>query len=219
MIEVHRVVEDQAKLTSYRATQDEEKAIQLEILIDLTKPPMPKLGWHDLVATPFRYDLPVMPQFQARFRPPYFSKNVFYSSGIIETALFEYSYHMMRQRIHLQVGKRRVKNETGIRTGFSVDADDSAAVGIHSLGNAAAILDKADYSASHTFVKSDPNINFIVYPSVRDPKHRDNMAIMNISFLSPKIKAERQLNFFYDYKKKKVTWIDEKLSIEWNQVC
>ena len=218
MIEVHRVIKDQAKLTSYRATQDVEKAIQLEILIDLTKPPMRQSGWHDLIATPFRYDLPVLPQFQARFRPPYFSKNIFYSSIVLETALYEYSYHMMRQRVHLQVGKRRVKNETGTRTGISVDADDSTAIRIHSLPNAAAILDKSDYSASHSFVLSNPNSNFIVYPSVRDPQHRDNMAIMQISHLSRQLRAERSLNFFYDYRKKAVTWIDKRLSIEWKQV-
>lgn len=219
MIEVHRVVENQAQLTSYKATQDKEKAIQLEILIDLTKPPMRQSGWDELIATPFRYDLPVMPKFQARFRPPYFSKNVFYSSHVLETALYEYSYHMMRQRVHLQVGKRRVKNETGTRTGFSADADDSLAIRIHSFPNAKVILNKSDYSASHAYVQSNPNVDFIVYPSVRDPQHRDNMAIMNISHLSRRLRSERQLNFFYDYRKKTVTWIDVGFTIEWEQVC
>lgn len=219
MIEVHRVVEDQAKLTSYRATQDKEKAIQLEMLIDLTKPPVRQTDWHDLVATPFRYDLPVMLRFQARFRPPYFSKNVFYAAGVLETALYEYSYHMMRQRVHLQVAKRRVKNEVGTRTGFSVDADDSTAVRIHELPNAAAILSKSDYSVSHAYVQANPQSNFIVYPSVRDPQHRDHMAIMEISHLSRQLNGERQLNFFYDYRKKIVTWIDLGLSVGWSQVC
>jgi RES domain len=219
MIEVHRIVEDQAKLTSYRATQDTEKAVQLELLIDMTKPPMQASGWHDLVATPFRYDLPVMPSFQARFRPPYFPKNVFYAAGVLETALYEYSYHMMRQRVHLQVGRRRVKNETGTRTGFSVDANDSSALRIHSLPNASAILDRSDYSASHAFIRSNLQATFIVYPSVRDPQHRDNMALMEISHLSHQIKEEKQLNFFYDYKKKVVNWIDLGIEIAWEQVC
>src|SRR5690348_15899593 len=83
MIEVHRVVEDQVKLTSYRATEDAEKAIQLEILIDLTKPPKRQIEWHELIYTPFRYNLPVLPRFQARFKPPYFQKNVFYASGLL----------------------------------------------------------------------------------------------------------------------------------------
>jgi hypothetical protein len=219
MIEVHRVVEDQAKLTSYRATQDAEKAIQLEILIDLTKPPMRQAGWHDLISTPFRHALPVLPRFQARFRPPHFLKNVFYASGHIDTAIYEYSFHMMRQRVHLQVGKKRVKNETGTRTGFSVEADDSSAVRVHDLPNVSAIMDKADYSASHTYVQCNPNADFIVYPSVRDPQHRDNMAIMEITRLSKTLNGERQLNFFYDYRKKVVTWIDMPLAIAWRQVC
>jgi hypothetical protein len=218
VIEVHRVVEDQARLTSYRATQDAEKAIQLEILIDLTKPPMRQPEWHDLIATPFRYDLPVLPRFQARFRPPYFLKNVFYASAFLDTALYEHSFHMMRQRIHLQVGKRRIKNETGIRTGFSVDADNSSAVRLHKLPEASKILDKTDYSASHAYVHANPQEDFIVYPSVRDPQHRDNMAIMRIDRLSQQLKTECQLNFFYDYRKKLVTWIDLQLAISWDQV-
>lgn len=218
MIEVHRIVEDQAKLTSYRATQDAEKAIQLEMLIDFTKPPMSHSGWHDLIATPFRYELPVLPHFQARFRPPYFSKNVFYASGILETALYEYSFHMMRQRVHLQVGKRRVKNETGSRTGFSVDANDSSATQIHTLPNVSAILDKSDYSPSHAYIRANPQADFIIYPSVRDPQHRDNVAIMEINHLSHQINSERQLNFFYDYRKKIVTWIDLQFAIPWRQV-
>ncbi len=218
MIEVYRIAEDQAKLTSYKITQDVEKAIQLEMLIDLTKPSMPHQDWHDLIATPFRYDLPVLPKFQARFRPPYFLKNIFYSSAALETALYECSYHMMRQRIHLQTGKRRVKNETGTRTGFSVNADDSKAVRIHLYPNLAAILNKSDYSSSHTLVKSNPQIDFIIYPSVRDPQHRDNMAIMDITYLSRQINNERQLSFFYDYKKKIVTWINAGLAITWKNM-
>lgn len=219
MIEVHRIVEDQAKLTSYRATQDVEKAVQLEILIDKTKPTMRYNGWHNLVATPFRYDLPVLPQFQARFRPPYFNKNVFYAAPLVETALYEYSYHFMRQRVHLQTEKRRVKNEAGTRTEFSVNADNSSAMRIHQQKNITAILDKSDYSASHDFLRKNPNANFIICPSVRDPRHRDNVAILDISVLSRKINGEHQLNFFYDYKKKTVTWINKNLAITWNDVC
>lgn len=219
MIAVHRIVEDQAKLTSYRATQDVEKAVQLEILIDLTKPPLRQSGWHDLIATPFRYDLPVLPQFQARFRPPYSLRNVFYGAILLETALYEYSYHLMRQRTHLQVGHRRVKNETGTRTGFSVDADNASAVSIHSLKNVSKTLDPSDYSASHSYVLANPQVSFIIYPSVRDPQHRDTMAIMEIAKLSKQINGERQLSFFYDYRKKTITWIDLGLAITWQQVC
>lgn len=218
MIEVRRVVEDQARLTSYRATQDAEKAIQLEMLIDLTKPPMRQVGWHDLISTPFRYDLPVLPGFQARFRPPHFSKNVFYASEHLETAIYEYSFHMMRQRVHLQVGKKRVKNETGIRTGFSVEADDSLAVRVQDLPNVTAIMEKSDYCASHAYVQNNLEVNFIVYPSVRDPQHRDNMAIMDIACLSKALKSERQLSFFYDYRKKVMTWIDVPLTVGWGDV-
>jgi hypothetical protein len=219
MIEVYRVVEDQAKINSYRATEDREKAIQLEILIDLTKPPLRHTEWHDLVATPFRYELPTLPAFKARFRPPYFTKNVFYAATHFETALYEYSYHLMRQRVHLQVKSRRVKNETGTRTGFSVNADDMAKVDIRGHQNITAILDRSDYSASHAFINENPGVDFIVYPSVRDPQHRDNVAVMEIAHLSKKVNSEHPLSFFYDYRKKLITWIDSRLSIAWTEVC
>jgi hypothetical protein len=218
VIDVYRVVENQTDLISYKATQDDEKAIQLEILIELTKPPTLKLGWHDLFATPFRYNLPVMSKYQARFKPPFFNKNVFYCSGIIETALYEYSYHFMRQRNHLQKSKRRVKNETGTRTGFSVEADDSKAIRLHLLNNLDGILHKTNLSDSHSYVLSNPTHEFIIYPSVRDPQHRDSMAIMNILHLSKTLKSERQLSFFYDYKKKTITWINERLAISWGMI-
>ena len=216
---VHRVVEDQARVSSFQATQDVEKAIQLEILIDFTKPPIREADWDDLVSTPFRYDLPVLPTYQARFRPPYHSKNVFYGSEALATALFEYSYHLMRQRIHLQSGKRRVKNETGVRTGFEVESDDSHAVRIHKHPDVSKIMDKSDYSASHEFIRSSPDTTYLIYPSVRDPKKRDNMAIMDIKLLAEKPLGERQLNFFYDYRKKAVFWIELGLFILWKQVC
>ncbi len=219
MIDVHRVVEDQARLTSYRATQNNEKAIQLEILIDLTKPALKETEWHDLISTPFRYILPVLPHYSARFRLPYFYKNVFYAASCLQTATYEYSYHFMRQRLHLQQRRKRIRNETGTRTGFSVEVNDSSVLRLHDYPNLQKLLHRSDYSASHIFIKEHPDSNFIVYPSVRDPEHRDNMAILEMKLLGKTIKVERQLSYFYDYKKKLITWIDLKLAVLWEQVC
>jgi len=214
---VYRVVEDQASLNSYRATQDEETAVQLEILIELTKPRRQFNEWHNLVATPFRYPLPVNSPYQARFRPPFFQKNVFYAAGILETSLYEYSYHFMRQRVHLMVKKKRKKNETGTRTGFSVNTDDTGFVDIRNHPNITAIMDKGDYTGSHQFIK-DNALDYLIYPSARDPLHRDSIAIFDVHKIEKNPATEHVLNFFYDYGKKEVLWLREDLRVEWSVV-
>jgi hypothetical protein len=220
MKEVHRVVEYQASIYSFRATQDEAKALQLELLIEQTKPPLKHhSSWHDLIATPFRYSLPVPTSYSARFRPPASHRNVFYASTYLETALFEYSYHFMRQRVHLLQGKRRRKyTETGTRTSFSVNTDDSGATDIRADPNVTALMDRHDLSASHAFIRSHATIPYLVYPSTRDPNQRDNVAIFEITKLSRTLNFEQPLNFFYDFKKREVFWINKELKILWSQV-
>lgn len=218
---VYRVVENQANLVSYQATQDEEKAIQLEILIDLTKPKLDpgQTHWDELILTPFRYDLPVLTQYQARFRPPFHMKNVFYSSEDLDTALYEYSFHFMRQRVHLQLGRKKKKNETGIRTGFSVDTDDTNSFDLKSDPHFEKIMNKNSYADSHEFIRQHPEIDYLIYPSARDPQKKNNIAIMEIKRISKKISYERALNYFYDYKKKEIIWLlRPDLSIGWFQV-
>ncbi len=209
MIELVRLVEHQASLSSYRATQDEERAVQLELLIEMTKPKNVYSSWHTLIATPFRYN---PPHPQARFRPSY-GKNVFYASLIEETALYEHAYHFMKQRMHL---KR--KTQTGIRTIFFVDADNSSAISIINDTHYSAIMDKNDYSFSHQFITSNPNTTFIIYQSCRDPKKRDNAAILDIAHLEKNPKWESSVKFFYDNNKKQIRWLDYNLDIHWNQV-
>jgi hypothetical protein len=218
MISVFRVIENQSTLNSYRATQDIEKAIQLELLIEYTKPKNLYHEWHELISTPFRYPLPVSSEHQARFKPPFSNRHVFYASSLIEVGLYEYSYHFMRQRLHLQKGKRKVKNESGTRTSFSVKANIANAVQLHDLPNLHEILNRHDYTESHKFIQANPEVSILIYPSVRDPKKRDNYAILDIDYLAKTIDSQLQLDFFYDYKKKSLYWGTFDLKIDWNQV-
>lgn len=209
MIEIVRIVEHQATLSSYRATQNEERALQLELLIEATKPKNAHLEWHTLIATPFRYS---PPHPQARFRPSY-RKNVFYGSLIEETALYEHAFHFMKERMHL-----KIKTDTGIRTIFFVDADDKHAMQIKNHPDFLTMIDKYDYAASHQFIISNPHTTFILYPSCRDPKQRDNAAILDIHHLAKNPKWESSIKFFYDNKLKQITWLDYQLHIQWKEV-
>jgi len=209
VIELVRVVEHQAALSSYRATQDEERAVQLELLIEFTKQKNYYTSWHPLIATPFRYN---PPHPEARFRSK-FGKNIFYGSLIEETALYEHAFHFMKQRMHLNV-----KTETGTRTIFSVDSDDKSSVNVKNDNQLSSIIDKNDYSASQQFVVSNPHATFILYPSCRDPQQRDNVAVLDINRLAKNIKWEAAIQFFYDNKKQRMTWMDYSLPIEWMDV-
>lgn len=210
MIELVRIVEHQATLSSYRATQNEERAVQLEFLIETTKPKNLYLGWHPLIATPFRYG---PPHPKARFRPPY-GKNVFYGSFIEETALYEHAFHFMKQRMHLNI-----ETETGIRTIFFINANNDHATQIKNEINCEKITDKNDYSDSHQFVILNPKMTFIIYPSCRDPKQRDNAAVLNIEHLEKNPKWESSIKFFYDNAIKQMTWLDYQLHIKWVEVA
>ena len=206
MIEIARIVEHQANLSSYRATQNEARAEQLEQLIELTKPINPSRQWHPLIATPFRYD---PPHPHTRFRPSY-GKNVFYGSTTEETALYEHAFHFMRQRMHLDI-----TTTTGTRTLFFVKAHDESAIHINDV----AVMNKNDYSASHQFILANPHATFLIYPSCRDPQKQKNAAILDINHLEKTPTWETSISFFYDNKNTRLTWINQQLHITWKEVC
>jgi len=209
VIELVRIVEHQSSLSSYRATQNEERALQLELLIEATKPKNLYSTWHPLIATPFRYAPPYP---EARFRPPY-GKNVFYGSMLEETALFEHAFHFMKQRIHL-----KIKTATGIRTIFFVDADVNNSIQIKNYSDCSMIMNKNYYSASHQFINANPQASFIIYPSCRDPKQRDNAAVLDIQHLAKNPKWESTIKFFYDNQKQEISWLDYHLHVKWKEV-
>ena len=218
MIEVFRLVENQARIYGFKATLDEEEAIQLEAMLEQSKPKINFEDWEELIGTPFRYDLPVPERYQSRFCAPFSRRNVFYCSEKEMTTVFEYSYHFMRQRIHLQAGKKRKTNETGVRTLFSVDleemphADATVALGAHQIHS------RVDYSESHRFAELNKNFDVIKYTSARDVNHGINYAVFKIDRLGKKPKSERQFNYFYDYSKKTIYWIDQSVTISWAMV-
>lgn len=209
MIELVRIVEHQSTLSSYRATQNEERAIQLELLIEITKPTNNQQTWHPLIATPFRYN---PPHPQARFRSLY-GKNIFYGALLEETALYEHAFHFIKQRRHL-----KIKTDTGIRTIFFVDAGDTGSVQIRNLPNCSQIMNKNDCSASHQFITNNTNITFIIYPSCRDPKQRDNAAILDINHLAKNPKWESTIKYFYDNQTQQISWLDYNLHVQWAMV-
>ncbi|QQR80471.1 MAG: RES family NAD+ phosphorylase [Deltaproteobacteria bacterium] len=162
-----RIVELQAHTVVRQLTDTQEEYEWLENLIETTKPkPLSLQKKHYLIATPFRYPLPIPPLFEARFRPAFFERNAFYGTQEDRTSYYEYAYHWMLQRVH-------IKNLSQIpepRSLFHVNFEDKNCTDIRKTDNIGKIMDRHDYGASHAFVKEQTKLSSILYPSCRDPQ-------------------------------------------------
>lgn len=204
-----RIVERQVVTYEYNATSTRENAELLEQLINRTKPEPYHAEWHDLIATPFRYPLPVPLNFAARFRSPNSMTNVLYSSKEEVTAYYEHAYYFLRFRLGLKNVRR-----TGQRTIFGIkilNPDDVTDISAHP--DISEIIDTNDYSASYRYVEKNPNVKVICYPSCRDPERRHNFAVRDINALDKKILFERTISFSYDNTDHSMEWIDTGLRI------
>ena len=213
MIEVCRI-ESQPSLYAEEATSSYEKALYLESILEETKPPLPATGWPPLVATPFRYPLPVAPAYQARFRPPFFSKNVLYAARELRTALYEHAYHYLLERVHL-----KALRETGQRTAFSLFIVSRNITDLHGDPEIQKIMDRRDYRPSHAYIEAHPAIEVLLYPSCRDPRQGDNFAIFDVHCLAKNIGAQQTLSFYFEPAGPSILWMDSGLRITWTEVC
>ena len=179
MIEAYRIVEDQTRQYAYKVTGTVTKAEALESALENNKPILSYEEWDILIAAPFRYSMPVQPEYMARFRPPYFRKNLLYCAEHKVTALYEYAYYLLKQRAHLP----GIKQKTETRTIFSLYIDPKDIADLAKNGDAKIddLTDRHNYSASHDFAKSHPNIKVLRYSSCRDPEKRFNYAVFEIN--------------------------------------
>lgn len=214
MIEAFRVVQDQTRSYSYDATGNAEEASYLESVLELTKPRALYEDWHRLISTPFRYPLPVQPSYQARFTPPYYHRNALYCSKESLTALYEHAYHFLRQRVHLE----GAVPETGLRTIFSLFVDEGDVSDLGGRPDIARIMERQDYSASHDYVRKNPAVKVIGYPSCRDPERGMNFAALEIASLGRALGDEKLIEFHFEPVHKIVRWIEYNLSIDWETV-
>jgi hypothetical protein len=213
LIEVCRIVESQSRLYAENATSTYEKALYIESVLEETKPKLTAQGWHPLLATPFRYPLPVLSIYQARFRPPFFLKNVLYASLELRTALYEHAYHYLRERVHLKCVR-----ETGQRTIFSLYITSSRIVDLRKHSDILKIMDRHDYAASHAFIEANPKVHILRYPSCRDPRAGDNFAVFDIHCLAKHIGMQQALSFYFEPSGRFILWMDYGLRILWKEV-
>lgn len=219
--ELWRIAEEQATSSLQNSVDADEGEIDfLEGLVAESKPEkvlerkFVQMGYHYLVYSQFRYPPPVPSQYQARFKPPFHGNNVFYGSTEMDTSMHEYAYHWMRQRLHLKTLKRKAEP----RTLFSVGFSDEYITDIRNHTNLASIMDKADYSASHAFVKAN-RCTSILYPSVR---HQGglNVAVNEIALLSKEPTHQENIRLTFDAKIKgcKIKTAFAAVTILWSHV-
>ncbi len=212
-MESYRIVEHQNRIYEYNATSTEVRAELLQSLLERTKPEPYSYEWHELIATPFRYPLPVGLNYAARFRPPGSMKNVLYSSQEVETTLYEHAFHFLKFRLGM---KRLAK--TGQRTIFSVRFVKNAPVtDISQRSDVTEICDPSGYESSHAFVAANPDVGIIQYPSCRDPKRRSCFATRDIKFFEKEIGNSSPISFYFQKKKHSIHWIENGLTITWSE--
>lgn len=214
MIEAYRVVQHQLLSYSYEATGNADEAAYLESVLEFTKPKVVYADWHRLIGAPFRYSLPVQPMYQARFSPPYSNRNALYCSEEPGTALYEHAYHFLKQRVHLA----GAVPETDTRTIFSLFIKKTDIEDIRRRKDIARITDRQDYTASHEFIRKNPALKVVAYPSCRDPERGRNFAAFEIASLGKEIGKEQVLSFYFDPERASIRWIDYTLDIDWKVV-
>lgn len=200
MTELYRLVQSQIEIDySKQATNSAEKAEALDRLLELSKPLLKYENWDLLISAPFRYPLPVHPVYQARFRPPYFNRNVFYGTCEKETAIYESSFHFLKQRRHL-----KQFSDTGHRTLFVSFCDLKNTNDIRSDEQIESIMDKNNYLKSHEVAQNSSSKSGILYPSCRDLDRKTCAAIYEISSFHPSVIKEWAVN--YSIAGNKIHW-------------
>ncbi len=217
---LYRIVELQLG-DSYakKATDTYEESKLLDQILDKSKPFIEKSSFDKLIYTSFRYDLPVPEIYSARFRPPLFEKNVWYGTYEIETAIFEASFHFLKERVHLKNAGGSVESRTLVHAHGNV----KNFLNILKHKNIKKIMDKNSHIASYA-VAADAikrNKDGILYPSCRDPKKGICAAVYNIDVFSDDISKLSELTLNLYYKDKKVNWSRGKsinIDVEWSDI-
>ncbi|MYD87651.1 MAG: RES family NAD+ phosphorylase, partial [Acidobacteria bacterium] len=158
----------------------EQKRI-LESLIERTKPVIPEDCRHldYLLATPFRYDAP--PRAGSRFRRPHHAGGVFYASEESETAVAEIVFY--RLLFFAESPGTPWPKEAVEYTGFSVALAVDHAVDLMVppfVEYRATWIHPTAYEPCQELADAarSARLALIRYESVRDPRHRANLAVL-----------------------------------------
>jgi hypothetical protein len=178
----------------------EEQAI-LEGLIEETKPPVPPdcERLHFLLMTPFRYSR--QNPWGSRFRRPNAESGVFYAAEKSETAIAETVFH--RLRFFADSPETPWPQNAAEYTAFSVEVHSERAIDLTTFaaGEVTFIMDPTDYSTGQALGERarEEGIELIKYPSVRDPHHHANLAVLSpAAFAKPEPTGRQTWRIYLD---------------------
>lgn len=122
-------------------------------------------GSKEMIDDVFSRTLPIPSQYQSRFGPPGFWKNVLYSSETKRTTLFEFSYHLLKNPINHDKAINASTFELNLIT-------SNRPIDVSQEANLSQILNRTNYQDAHVFVNHQNfnQLDIIKYPNVRDPQ-------------------------------------------------
>ena len=190
-----RVIEAQHRVSTMKITDTQAEQELLESLIEASKPSVPPecKGLHYLLATPFRYGAPY--PHGSRFRRAGLTPGVFYASKHVETAIAETVF--WRLLFYADSPDTPWPSNAGEYTAFAVQYATGRAIDLtrppldarrdewmHPM--------KLDACQTLAEMAREANVEAIRYASVRDPKHRLNVALLTCRAFSVKQETARQ---------------------------
>ena len=182
-----RVVEAQNQISTTKLTAAADEQHVLELLIEEAKPPVPPecRHLHFLLSTPFRYGSPYPKG--SRFRKPGFTPGVYYSSENPHVAIAELCFH--RLLFFSESPETKWPANAGGYTAFAVEY-----AAVSSIDLTRPPLDSRSAVWMHTTRYNEcqqlaelartVDVELIKYASVRDPRHRPNIAILSCTAFS-----------------------------------
>ena len=190
-----RVIEAQHRVFTLKITDTQAEQEMLETIIEASKPAVPPecAHLHYLLSTPFRYASPYPKG--SRFRRAGMTQGVFYASMKVETAIAEAAF--WRLMFYADSPDTPWPANAGEYTAFACDYATSRAIDL----TRPPFDDRRDVWMNPTRLEAcqefadqarEAGIEAIRYSSVRDPRHRGNVALLTCRAFSSRRETERQ---------------------------
>lgn len=190
-----RLIEAQHRVSTLKLVDTLEEQGLLEALLEESKPALPPEceGLDYLLATPFRYGA-VYPH-GSRFRRAGRTAGVFYASERVETALAEMAFY--RLLFYADSPQTPLPANAAEYTAFAVAIATDAAIDLALpplARDREAWADPVNYAACQALADAAraAGLLAILYPSVRDPRHGRNIALLSARGFSAREPVERQ---------------------------
>jgi hypothetical protein len=189
-----RVVEAQHRVSTLKLVDTPEDQAVLERLIDDTKPAVPQECRHldYLLFTPFRYGTY---RHGSRFRRAGHTRGVFYASHNPQTAIAEIGFY--RLLFYAESPDTPWPTTASSYTAFAVEYATNRATDLTEpplLAHQDLWTDLQDYSHCQQLADAarEAGIEAIAYQSVRDPRHRLNVALLTCTTFTKREPVRRQ---------------------------